>query len=103
MDRFNSNGNPFLIERPEGGFTFFRNVQPRLKSVLSGEVKLPWNGAIRSISGRGTIKIALGTRDLQLARKRWLDAHPQVEGHVEAETLRTMRTARPIAVRAVSG
>lgn len=103
MGRFSSNGNPFLIERPEGGFTYFRNVPPRLKSVLSGEVRLPWNGARRSIGGRGTIKIALGTRDLQLARKRWLDVHPQVEGHVEAATLRMMRTARPIAVRAVSG
>lgn len=82
MGRFNSNGNPFLIERPEGGFTYFRNVQPRLKSVLSGEVKLPRNGARRSTSGRGTIKIALGTRDLRLARQRWLDAHPKVDGHV---------------------
>lgn len=82
MGRFNSNGNPFLIERPEGGFTYFRNVAPRLKSVLSGEVKLPRNGARRSIGGRGTIKITLGTLDLRLARKRWLDAHPQVDGHV---------------------
>ncbi len=38
MRRFNSNGHPFLIERPEGGFTYFRNVPPRLQSVLSGEL-----------------------------------------------------------------
>ncbi|MCZ8044791.1 MAG: hypothetical protein O9330_20180 [Beijerinckiaceae bacterium] len=75
MGHFNSNGNPFLIEQPEGGFTCFRSVAPRLQSVLSGEVKLPWNRARQSIGGRGTIKIALGTRDLQLARTRWLDVH----------------------------
>lgn len=103
MGRLNSHGNPFLIERPEGGFTYFRNVPPRLKSVLAGEVRLPWSGARRSIGGRGTIKIALGTRDLKLARKRWLEVHPQVEGHVEAATLRTMRAAKPTAVQTVSG
>jgi hypothetical protein len=103
MGRRNSNGNPFLIERPEGGYTYFRNVPSSLRTVLSGEVRLPWNGARRAIGGRGTIKIALGTRDLQVARKRWLDVHPQVEDHVETATLRTMRTAKPVTVRAVSG
>lgn len=103
MGRFNSHGYPFLIERPEGGFTYFRTVPPRLKSVISGEVRLPWSGARRSIGGRGTIKIALGTRDIGMARKRWVDVHPQVEVHVEAATLKTMRSSRPSAVRTVSG
>lgn len=103
MGRPNSNGNPFLIERPEGGFTYFRNVPSSLRTVLSGEVRLPWNGERRPIGGRGTIKIALGTRDLQVARKRWLDVHPQVEGHVETAMLRTMNTSKPVTVRVVSG
>jgi len=38
MGRINANGNPFLIERAEGGFTYFRNIPPALRAAAAGEV-----------------------------------------------------------------
>lgn len=49
------------------------------------------------------IKIALGTRDIALARKPWFDIHPQVEDIIEVARLRQVRSKRPEAPRAVTG
>lgn len=103
MGRINANGNPFLVERAEGGFTYFRNIPPALRAAAAGEVALPWTGERRAVGGRATIKIALGTRDIALARKRWFDVHPQVEDIIEIARLRQVRSKRPETLRAVAG
>ncbi|MBN9452280.1 MAG: site-specific integrase [Bosea sp.] len=103
MGRINANGNPFLVERAEGGFTYFRNIPPALRAAAAGEVALPWTGERRAVGGRATIKIALGTRDIALARKRWFDIHPQVEDIIEVARLRQVRSKRPETPRAVTG
>lgn len=103
MGRINANGNPFLVERAEGGFTYFRNIPSALRAAAAGEVALPWTGERRAIGGRATIKIALGTRDIALARKRWFDVHPQVEDIIEVARLRQVRSKRPETLRAVAG
>ena len=103
MGRINANGNPFLVERAEGGFTYFRNIPPALRASAAGEVALPWTGERRAVGGRAVIKIALGTRDLALARKRWFDVHPQVEDIMEVARRRQIRSTRTAAPRAVTG
>jgi integrase len=103
MGRINANGNPFLVERAEGGFIYFRNIPPALRAAAAGEVALPWTGERRAVGGRATIKIALGTRDIALARKRWFDVHPQVEGIIEIARLRQVRSKRPEKLHAVTG
>ncbi len=103
MGRINANGNPFLVERAEGGFTYFRNIPPALRAAAAGEVALPWTGERRAVGGRATIKIALGTRDIALARKRWFDVHPQVEDIIEIARLRQVRSKRPETLHAVTG
>ncbi|WP_199092556.1 hypothetical protein [Bosea sp. ASV33] len=103
MGRSNANGNPFLVERAEGGFTYFRNIPPALRAAAAGEVALPWTGKRRAVGGRATIKIALGRRDIALARKRWFGIHPQVEDIVEVARLRQVRSKRPETPRAVPG
>uniref|UniRef100_A0A9E7ZW25 Uncharacterized protein n=1 Tax=Bosea sp. NBC_00436 TaxID=2969620 RepID=A0A9E7ZW25_9HYPH len=60
-------------------------------------------GERRSVGGHATIKIALGTRDISLARKRWFDVHPQVEDIIEVARLRQVWSKRPEALRAVTG
>lgn len=102
MGRINANGNPFLVERAEGGFTYFRNISPALRAATAGEVALPWTGERRAVGGRAVIKIALGTRDIALARKRWFDVHPQVEDIIEVARRRQLRSIRPTSARAVT-
>ena len=79
MGRSSTSGMVYLVKRPEGGFSYVRNLSNGLAETLSGELDLSWSAGRRKVGGGKILKIALATSDLNLARQRWLEVHPQVE------------------------
>ncbi|MDP3602383.1 MAG: site-specific integrase [Bosea sp. (in: a-proteobacteria)] len=69
----------YLVKRPEGGFSYVRNLSNGLAETLSGELELSWSADRRKVGGGKVLKIALATGDVNLARQRWLEVHPQIE------------------------
>lgn len=89
MGRSSTSGMVYLVKRPEGGFSYIRDLPVDLFPSVSGELSLSWSRSARKVGGRKVLKIALGTADLTQARARWLEIHPQVE------TLLGLAKARP--------
>ncbi|AMJ59585.1 hypothetical protein AXW83_04045 [Bosea sp. PAMC 26642] len=90
---------PYFVKRPEGGFSYTRDLSPKLFASLSGELALSWSQERRKVGGKQVLKIALGTTDLTLARQRWMEVHPQVENLIGfAKETFQRRTTRPSTV-----
>lgn len=89
MGRSSSTGYPFLIQRSEvGQFTYNRDVPAHLAPLVVGDVLLAWCGRTRTLAGKGTVKISLGTGDEKTARQRWGTVHPQVDALVQMAEMR---------------
>lgn len=100
MGRSSTFGMLYLVKRPEGGFSYIRDLSNGLAETLSGELDLSWSTDRRKVGGRKVIKIALATSDLNLARQRWLEVHPQVENLIGfAKDTFQRKRKRPSVVR----
>lgn len=78
MGRSSTFGMLYLVKRPEGGFSYIRDLPARVAATLSGELALSWTAERRKVGGRSVLKIALGTSSGAWARHRWLEM-PQIE------------------------
>lgn len=100
MGRCSTSGMIYLVKRPEGGFSYVRHLASGLAESVSGDLQLSWSTERRKVGGGKIIKIALATSDLNLARQRWLEVHPQVEHLIgfARDTFQRKRV-RPCVVR----
>lgn len=107
MGRSSTFGMRHLVKRPEGGFSYIRDLSVSMAETLSGELSLSWVADRRKVGGRKVLKVALGTGDLALARDRWLEVHSQVEHLVgfakDNFQRRKPRPAVPSRVQSLSG
>ena len=64
-------------------------------------MQLPWSGRTRTLAGRPTVKVSLGTGDEKLAKQRWTMLHPQVDALVRLAELRSRGPDKPDEASAV--
>ena len=96
MSRPSASGTPFLVLRPETGkFAYWRNLRPEVARTVIGPIFASWLLKTHDLVGKSVVKISLKTGDKQLAQRRWLEIHPQVEAIVNAATAATKRALTP--------
>ncbi len=104
MSRPSASATPFLVLRPETGkCAYWRNLRSEIAPSVKGLVFASWLLKPHHLMGKAVVKISLKTGDKQLAQRRWLDIHTQVETLVDAATTQAASALVPATPSARPG